>query len=198
MWVLFPSIYYSYHFIFIYAIIYEWILPSVGCKLSEGRYHFCLVCLPAQHLADMLHIYQNIKFPPKQPRLHELVWIRPFGMPYTNTSERYTCALTWRVILFSNRFLDCYRTMLNAHSFVSLSCILNQQQYCSKWIFSILSHFQKPKFNKIHNRYENVGYRNWVYIHPIRKESNDLKDQLCLIRKRHRNTCQSNSYLLLW
>lgn len=25
---------------------------------------------PAQHLADMLHIYQNIKFPPKQPRLH--------------------------------------------------------------------------------------------------------------------------------
>ena len=73
MQVLFPSIYYSYHLILIYVIIYEWILPSVGCKLCEGRYHFGLVHLPAQHLADMLHIYQNIKFPPKQRRLHELV-----------------------------------------------------------------------------------------------------------------------------
>ena len=37
--------------------------------------------------------------------------------------------------------------MLNIHSLVSLSCMLNRQQYCSKWILSILNHFQKPKFN---------------------------------------------------
>lgn len=108
MWVLFPSIYYSYHFIFIYAILYEWILPSVGCKLCEGRYHFCLVRPPAQHLADMLHIYQNIKISQNSPGYMNLYKSGPLVCHIQIHRKGYTCALAWRVILFSNRFLRLF------------------------------------------------------------------------------------------
>lgn len=115
MWVLFHSIYYSYHFIFIHVTTYECRLHSVLLPLSG----------PAPSLAFETHTHTHtisIKFYPKEPRNPGQINLDE-SLPSVSIYKlwkKYTDALTWKFILFSKeipRLLQGYAKYLFFVSF---------------------------------------------------------------------------------